>query len=100
MVRHFLRRFLMALLRELSFKVDHILEVLLKYPSEEEDIILVEVDAHVFYFEVHETLEFHQFQVFNYYHVIFVDLFDRFGDEDLEDVEVSLELRGLVSVEF
>ena len=45
-------------------------------------------------------MEFHQFQVFNYYHVIFVDLFDRFGDEDLEDVEVSLELRGLVSVEF
>jgi len=53
MARHFLRRFLMALLRELSFKVDHILEVLLKYSSEEEDIILVDVDAHIFYFEIH-----------------------------------------------
>jgi hypothetical protein len=29
-----------------------------------------------------------------------VDLFDRFGDEDLEDVEVSLELRGLVPIEL
>jgi hypothetical protein len=53
MARHFLRRFLMPLLREFSFKVYHILEVLLKYPSEEEDIILVEVDTHIFYFEIH-----------------------------------------------
>ena len=51
----------MPLLRELSFKADHILEVLFKYPSEEEDIILVEGDTHIFNFEVHETLEFHQF---------------------------------------
>jgi hypothetical protein len=90
----------MPLLRELSFKADHILEVLLKYPSEEEYIILVEGDAHIFDFEVHQTLEFHQFQVFNHYHVVFVDLLDGFCDEDLKDIEVSLELRGLVPVEL
>ena len=45
--------FLLTLVRELSFKVDHILEVLLKYPGEEKDIILVQGDAHIFHFEIH-----------------------------------------------
>ena len=53
MIWHYLRRALMTLLRELSFKVDHIFEVLLKYASEEEDIILIEGDTHILYFEVH-----------------------------------------------
>jgi len=74
--------------------------VLLKYPSEEENIILVEGDAQIFDLEVHQTLQFHQFQVFNHYHVIFVDLLNGFGDEDLKDVEVSLELRRLVPIEL
>jgi len=52
MTRHFLRGFL-ALVRELIFKVDHILEVLLKYPGEEEDIILVQGDTNIFHFEIH-----------------------------------------------